>query len=65
MKIIKHGNPKYNKPDRKFRCDYCGCIFEAEYGEYKYGNCQYNTWYYEWYYECECPECKRKAYSLL
>ncbi len=59
MKIIKHGSPKYNKPDREFKCDYCGCIFTAEYGEYKYSGCQYNIEYYE----CKCPECKRKAYS--
>lgn len=63
MKIIEHGSPKYNKPDKKFKCDYCGCIFIAEYGEYKYSDCQCNALYHEWYYECECPECKRKAYS--
>ena len=59
MKIIKHGNPKYNKPDIKFRCSYCGCEFVAEYNEYKYAGSQYN----ESYYKAECPECHRSVYG--
>ena len=59
MKIIQHGNPKHNKPDRRFECNYCGCVFEAGYDEYKYSGSQYNVEYYE----CKCPECGNKAYS--
>lgn len=60
MKIIKHGNPKYNKPDRCFKCDNCGCVFEAEYGEYKTGS-QYN----ETYRYCKCPECGKQANEVV
>lgn len=60
MKIIKHGKPKYNKPDRCFKCDSCGCVFEAEYGEYKTGS-QYN----ETYRYCKCPECGKQANEVV
>lgn len=59
MKIIEHGNPKYNKPDKRFKCNYCGCVFEAEYKEYKCAGSQYNIPYYE----CKCPECGNIAYD--
>ena len=39
MKIIQHGSPKHNKPDRRFECNYCGCVFEAGYDEYKCPEC--------------------------
>ena len=58
MKIIKHGNPKYTKPDRRFECSHCGCIFEAEYDEYKYAGFHNN----EEYYKCNCPECNSEVY---
>lgn len=59
MRIIKHGSPKYSKPDRKFRCSYCGCVFETEYDEYEYAGSQYN----EAYYKSTCPECHNIVYG--
>ena len=56
MKIIQQGNPDYQKQIRRFTCK-CGCVFEAEKGEYSTGS-QYN----ETYYYCECPTCKSMVY---
>lgn len=61
MKIIKHGTPKYNNPDRKFKCGYCGCVFEAEHGEYQEGMNEYN----KGYYFSVCPECGRLANEVV
>lgn len=60
MKIIKHGTPKCNKSDRRFRCNNCGCVFEVEYGEYKTGS-QYN----EPFRYCKCPECGKQANEVV
>lgn len=49
MKIIKSGI----KPGKQFTCHYCGCVFLAEQGEYKFQeNSQRRC-----YYEADCPEC--------
>lgn len=48
MKIIKEGNLK----TIVFKCDKCGCVFEADDTEYKE----------DWRTpkpECECPTCHR------
>lgn len=39
MKIIEHGKmPEPSaKVTRRFKCIRCGCIFEADDGEYEYG----------------------------
>ena len=60
MKIIKHGSPKHNKPDRKFKCDYCGCVFTAKYGEYVENYEEYKGTIYT----CNCPECNNKCYTF-
>ncbi len=57
MKIIKEGNLKKLKKIKRFVCEECGCIFEAEEYEYKWGS-QYN----ETYYYCTCPCCNQIAY---
>lgn len=57
MKIIKHGNPKRNKPDLEFECRNCGCIFVAEYEEYqKFDSQKDGPWA-----EIICPECKSRV----
>lgn len=56
MKIIKHGNPKKNKPDAKFVCEHCGCVFIAEWGEYEKHDSYQGNWV-----ESICPECKRRT----
>lgn len=54
MKIIKHGKPpKVKSTVKRFKCENCGCVFEADRGEYRCSS-QYN----EYYFYCECPECK-------
>lgn len=50
MKIIKHGSPLLTT--KRFKCDMCGCVFEADKDEYKVG-----FWRNETLYSCQCPEC--------
>lgn len=53
MKVISHGNAKRNKPDIKFFCKKCGCLFVAGHEEYKVESTQIEgTWYYS-----KCPDC--------
>lgn len=54
MTIIREGDMRKIKKVLRFECRNCGCIFEAEKGEYRVGT-QYN----EEYYYCECPFCHK------
>ena len=58
MNIIKKGDVNRLRKTKTFTCRECGCVFEANKGEYKSGM-QYN----EEYYYCQCPTCNRTAYS--
>lgn len=60
MKIIKNGSMEQTLKTKRFECENCGCIFEADINEYRIGM-QYNS---EFYY-CRCPFCKRNAYKVL
>lgn len=58
MKILKQGLSKeeierMEKSIRTFYCAKCWCAFEAESGEYKTRQCDYN----DIEYVCECPNC--------
>ena len=58
MKIIKQGWSKeeierMKKATKTFYCAKCGCVFEADLGEYTIRQCGYN----ENEYVCECPNC--------
>lgn len=61
MKIIKQGKTKeelkaiLNKTKR-FECKMCGCIFEADEGEYIEEDCFYSFSFY-----CKCPNCGKIA----
>lgn len=62
MKIIKDGLSyeeieKKRKGIRCFKCDFCGCVLEAEQDEYKC-NQYYNS---ELSYTCLCPKCNEFA----
>ena len=57
MKVIKEGNLKRLKKTKRFECNKCGCIFEADQDEYSVGY-QYN----EAYYMCTCPTCDCTVY---
>ena len=65
MKIIKQGKTKdelkaiLNKTKR-FECRICGCIFEADEGEYTHNSHQYN----ETVYYCKCPNCGKDALEV-
>lgn len=63
MKIIKEGKAKEElekilKNTKRFECKTCGCIFEANDGEYEPKMIGYDCIYY-----CECPNCERIAYE--
>lgn len=66
MKIIKQGKSKADvermiKATKRFECELCGCIFEANKGEYKSYECEYN----EIDYYCICPNCETKANEVI
>lgn len=51
MKIIKDG--KIPSTVKRFKCTRCGCVFEADKGEYK------SEIYFEGkIFYCKCPCCK-------
>ena len=59
MKIISRG--EIPVPVRRFECDYCGTIFEAEKGEFhSCGQYAYIHDGLEW--ECKCPVCGKMVY---
>lgn len=58
MKIIQDGNLERITKPMRFKCNECGCVFEAEKGEYKYELSGKN----EDMYKCECPYCHKKGY---
>ena len=57
MRIIKPGDPSRLKETRRFTCQRCGCVFEADKEEYNSGM-QYN----EIYYKSQCPTCGTTVY---
>lgn len=64
MKIIKQGKTEEElkailKETRRFECGKCGCIFEADKGEYTH-----TTQYNETHYYCKCPNCKKNAHEV-
>ena len=57
MKIIKHG--VYDPKIRRFYCQSCGCIFDAEEDEYlREIDCRNET-----IYSCICPDCGLTSYT--
>ena len=57
MKIIKEGDLKRLDTTRRFECEACGCIWEANASEYRK----------EWdgndtLIVCECPTCQKTSY---
>ena len=56
MKIIIPGDLKRLNETRQFKCKACGCVFEADKGEYKFQYSQRED--LEWY-EIRCPTCQR------
>ena len=61
MKVIKQGLSKEQlekklKQTKRFECKTCGCIFEADEGEYEYED----DYIYSAHY-CKCPNCDQRA----
>lgn len=61
MNIIKQGKTKEElkailNATKRFECKTCGCIFEADKGEYETEEVQIYSYHY-----CECPNCGQKA----
>lgn len=64
MKIIKQGKSKAEvermiKATKRFECDLCGCIFEADKTEY-----ETEEDYIYMTYHCKCPNCGDNAFEL-
>ena len=61
MKIIKEGDLNRVKKIKRFECDVCGCIFEADKTEYKPtpGLAQQRG---EGSYRCTCPCCENEVW---
>lgn len=53
IKIIKPGKTKEPKGTRRFTCIRCGCVFDADHGDYEIIDGQYN----ETVYWAFCPNC--------
>lgn len=53
IKIIKPGKLKNPKGTRRFLCLNCGCVFDADRGDYEATDGQYN----ETVYLASCPIC--------
>ena len=58
MKIIRQGDKNKILRTKKFDCNFCGCLFEADNTEYKI-----KSHYNEEYYYTTCPFCGRQVYK--
>lgn len=61
MNIIKQGKSKEElkailNATKRFECRTCGCVFEADRGEYETEEVQIYSYHY-----CKCPNCGQKA----
>lgn len=58
MKIIIAGDPIKAQRPKRFKCNLCGCVFEAYDGEYDYEEFQLMGYWFAF-----CPTCGQKAYE--
>ena len=57
MKIIKPGDPVKQAAIRRFSCEHCGCVFEADRTEYRdMKDCRNGHFYLH-----PCPTCGREV----
>lgn len=65
MKIIQHGRSKQEiKTVKRFRCDSCGCVFEADKSEYSAFN-DFDEKKMALIHRCLCPECHCAASEVI
>lgn len=57
IKIIKQGRLKNPKDTRRFTCLLCGCVFDADRGDYETIDGQYD----EPIHQAICPSCHKWA----
>lgn len=57
--ILEHGRKA--STIKRFICVHCGCVFEADGGEYAH---HLDTDYNQEYYSSSCPECGYLSYSV-
>lgn len=58
IKIIKPGKLKNPKDTRRFLCLNCGCVFDADRGDYEANDGQYS----ETVYWASCPTCRHSTW---
>lgn len=64
MNIIKQGKTKEElkailNRTKRFKCKTCGCVFEADEGEYEFEEDYiYSTFY------CKCPNCGNHSFEV-
>ena len=61
MNILVEGKVK-EEPIIRFSCKECGCVFEAEYGEYR-GPTYAEAMHDDISAVCECPFCHNNVYA--
>lgn len=61
MRILKQG--KLNNDPLVFTCKYCGCVFEADNGEYLQP-CAWEQDARNVKAKCQCPTCTQMIYIL-
>ena len=59
MKILEHGDPRKINPVIRFKCNNCGCMFEANREEYSKKVLLGVNLYF-----CDCPECGEPSDEL-
>lgn len=59
MEILQNGKKVTKK--KRFSCEACGCVFEAERGEYT--EADYMEWNHDIIAKCRCPYCGETVYS--
>lgn len=65
MKIIQHGRPKtVLNTIKRFKCDSCGCVFEADKDEYA-NQTNFDPSKMFCAYRCLCPECHYVANEVF
>ena len=65
MNIIKQGKTKEElkailNVTKRFECKTCGCVFEADKGEYETEEARIYSYYY-----CKCPNCGQKVNEVI
>ena len=58
IKIVKRGRIPDLRKKRRFVCDYCGCVFDADPGDYTE---EYDPGHQQYDRRAYCPTCGRTA----